>query len=118
MREIDLVARLGGDEFAVLMPRRSLGEAERQVTEFHRALQSYRFTWREKTFSIGASVGLVPITREFKTVAHLLSAADHACYVAKEKGRNRIQVYQEDDAAFIGRVRHAIDTFAAKVAAG
>jgi diguanylate cyclase (GGDEF)-like protein/PAS domain S-box-containing protein len=103
VREIDLVARLGGDEFAVLMPRRSLVEAERQVAQFHRTLQSYRFNWREKTFSIGASLGLVAVTREFKTVAHLLSAADHACYVAKEKGRNRIQVYQEDDAAFIRR---------------
>jgi diguanylate cyclase (GGDEF)-like protein/PAS domain S-box-containing protein len=103
VRETDLVARLGGDEFAVLMPRRSLVEAERQVAQFHRTLQSYRFNWREKTFSIGASLGLVAITREFKTVAHLLSAADHACYVAKEKGRNRIQVYQEDDAAFIRR---------------
>jgi diguanylate cyclase (GGDEF)-like protein/PAS domain S-box-containing protein len=103
VREIDLVARLGGDEFAVLMPRRSLVEAEAEVAQFHRALQSYRFTWREKTFTVGASLGLVAITREFKTVAHLLSAADHACYVAKEKGRNRIQVYQEDDAAFIRR---------------
>ena len=103
VRETDLVARLGGDEFAVLMPRSSLIEAERRAAQFHRALQGYRFNWREKTFSIGASIGLVPITRDFKTVAHLLSAADHACYVAKEKGRNRIQVYQEDDAAFIRR---------------
>ncbi|HWM91017.1 MAG TPA: EAL domain-containing protein [Thermoanaerobaculia bacterium] len=103
MRETDLVARLGGDEFAVLMPRRSLAEAELQVAQFHRALQGYRYTWRDKTFTIGASIGLVPISREFKTVTQLLSAADHACYVAKEKGRNRIQIYQEDDAAFIRR---------------
>jgi diguanylate cyclase (GGDEF)-like protein/PAS domain S-box-containing protein len=103
MREIDMVARLGGDEFAVLMPRCSLIEAERLARTFHRSLQTFRFTWREKTFKIGASIGLVAITSELRTVANLLSAADHACYVAKEKGRNRIQIYQEDDAAFVRR---------------
>src|SRR6185295_7962642 len=102
-RDTDLMARLGGDELAVLLTRCTLAQAERQVNEFHRALQQLRFTWRDKTFAVGASIGLVPITREFRTVAHLLSAADHACYVAKEKGRNRVQVYQEDDATFIRR---------------
>ena len=103
MRDTDVVARLGGDEFAVLLTGRTTAQAERQVAEFHHALQQFRFTWQEKTFAVGASIGLVPITREFKTVAHLLSAADHACYAAKEKGRNRVQLYQEDDATFIRR---------------
>jgi len=103
MRDTDLVARLGGDEFGVLLTRCSLDRAERQVAELLRALNQFRFTWRDKTFAIGASIGLVPITREFRTVAHLLSAADHACYAAKEKGRNRVQVYQEDDDTFVRR---------------
>jgi len=103
VRECDLVARLGGDELAVLMPHCSLAEAERQTRVFHRSLQTFRFTWREKTFKVGASIGLVPFTSELRTVAQLLSASDHACYVAKEKGRNRIQVYQEDDDTFVRR---------------
>jgi diguanylate cyclase (GGDEF)-like protein/PAS domain S-box-containing protein len=103
VRETDLVARLGGDEFAVLMPRCTLAEAQKRVAAFHAALQAYRFTWRDRTFQTGASIGLVPITAELRSVAQVLSAADHACYVAKEKGRNRIQVYQEDDAAFVRR---------------
>ncbi|HEV2847204.1 MAG TPA: diguanylate cyclase, partial [Thermoanaerobaculia bacterium] len=103
LRDTDLVARLGGDEFGVLLARCPLEEAEHRVRDFHSALQGFRFTWREKTFAVGASIGLVPITREFRTVAHLLSAADHACYAAKEKGRNRIQVYHEDDATFVRR---------------
>src|SRR6202035_2609607 len=103
LRDDDLVARLGGDEFGVLLPRCPLAIAERRIQRFHRELQDFRYTWRDKTFAIGASVGLVPITRRFKSVAHLLSAADHACYVAKERGRNRVQVYQEDDAEIIRR---------------
>ena len=84
-------------------PAARLADAERRIGEFHRALQQFRFTWRDKTFTVGASIGIVPITREFRTVAHLLSAADHACYAAKDKGRNRVQVYQEDDATFVRR---------------
>jgi diguanylate cyclase (GGDEF)-like protein/PAS domain S-box-containing protein len=103
VRENDLVARLSGDEFAVLMPRCSLAEAQRQVARFHRAIQGFRFSWRERTFAVSVSIGLVAIRGELKTVAQVLSAADHACYVAKEKGRNRVQVYQEDDAAFVRR---------------
>ncbi len=103
LRDGDLVARLGGDEFGVLLPRCSLLGAEGQMRKFQRSLQQFRFNWQDKSFRIALSIGLVPVTRDFKSVAHLLSAADHACYVAKEKGRDRIQVYQEDDATFIRR---------------
>jgi diguanylate cyclase (GGDEF)-like protein/PAS domain S-box-containing protein len=103
VRDTDLVARLGGDELGVLFFNCTLAEAEQRTAELHRALQQLRFTWRDKTFAVGASLGLVPITAELRTVAHLLSAADHACYAAKDKGRNRVQVYREDDATFVRR---------------
>jgi len=103
VRDTDLVARLGGDEFAVLLTRCTLEEAGRRAAELHQAIQRFRFTWRDKTFAVGASIGLVPISSEFRTVAHLLSAADHACYEAKDQGRNRVQVYHEDDATFVRR---------------
>ncbi|HTQ80985.1 MAG TPA: EAL domain-containing protein, partial [Thermoanaerobaculia bacterium] len=103
LRPEDVVARLGGDEFGVLLPRCPLPEAERRIGAFHRTLKRLPYLWQEKSFAVGASIGLVPVTRAFQTVAQLLSAADHACYLAKEKGRNRIQVYQEDDAEFVRR---------------
>jgi len=101
--EEDLAARLGGDEFGLLLPRCSLAEAERRIASLHQELQGSPYVWQEKSFAVGASIGLVPITRRGKSVAHLLAAADRACYLAKEKGRSRVQVYQEDDAEFVRR---------------
>ncbi len=103
IRDSGLVARLGGDEFGILLPHCSQLAAEGLLRKLQRALRQLRFNWQNTSFAVAASIGLVPVTRDFKSITHLLSAADHACYVAKEKGRDRIQLYQEDDATFIRR---------------
>lgn len=103
LRPTDIAARLGGDEFGALLqdtrPEDSLATAE----QFQRDLAGLRFRWQDRTFAVGSSIGLVPVTGAFASVAHLLSAADHACYVAKDKGRDRVQVYQADTAEFVRR---------------
>src|SRR6202040_4468389 len=58
------------------------------------SLHEYRFVWGSSTLSVGASVGVVEIKRETENVASVMSAADIACYAAKEGGRNRIHVYE------------------------
>ena len=101
--ENDVVARLGGDEFALLLPRCPLEAARRRIDAIHHDLSAFRFLWQSKAFAVGASVGLVPVDGRFDNLADLLSAADHACYVAKEKGRNRVQVYLPEEAEFVRR---------------
>jgi diguanylate cyclase (GGDEF)-like protein/PAS domain S-box-containing protein len=103
VRESDVVARLGGDEFGLLLPDCPLDAAVDRVAEIHAALSAIRFTWQNTTFPLGASIGVVPVDRRFADRADLLSAADHACYVAKEKGRGRVQVYQPEEAEFVRR---------------
>jgi diguanylate cyclase (GGDEF)-like protein/PAS domain S-box-containing protein len=98
-----VVARLGGDEFGLLLPQCALEEAEELAGRLHATLASYRFVWRDKIFVIGASIGLVRVDPRFESVGHLMSAADHACYVAKDKGRNRVQLFQPDEAEFVRR---------------
>ncbi len=97
IREGDVLARLGGDEFAVLLCNCPLEKGAAILGELRNSLGEYRFTWENRAFEISMSIGVVPITASSIDAAQLLSEADAACYAAKEKGRNRVQVYQPDD---------------------
>ncbi len=99
----DIVARLGGDEFGVLLEDCSLARAEEVADTLRRAIRDFRFRWREKSFRIGVSIALVPITAASDSLTGILRAADSACYVAKDKGRNRIHTYRPDDAELVRR---------------
>jgi len=97
VRHRDTLARLGGDEFGVLLEHCSLDDAQRVATSLHKTVQDYQFTWQEHSFKVGVSMGLVPITLATVNFTELLKQADAACYMAKDKGRNRIHVYDTED---------------------
>ncbi|MDJ0599626.1 MAG: EAL domain-containing protein [Crocosphaera sp.] len=97
VRSSDILARLGGDEFALLLKGCSLEKAETIADNLRQLIQDFRFTWDQQLFAIGVSIGMVAINNENQTIASVLNAADAACYTAKERGRNRIYVYQPSD---------------------
>lgn len=97
LRASDWVARLGGDEFGILFHCCPIAKAEEMAEGLREMIQDYRFAWEGNTFAIGVSIGLVPIRGEDRDLAVLLSAADTACYAAKEAGRNRLHVYHVND---------------------
>jgi len=103
VRKTDTLARLGGDEFGVLLEDATLEDARELGERLGAAVRQYRFGWQERIFEIGVSIGLVPITPASGDMARVLSAADAACYVAKESGRNRMHEYQPDDSAMAER---------------
>jgi diguanylate cyclase (GGDEF)-like protein/PAS domain S-box-containing protein len=98
VRHRDTLARLGGDEFGVLMEHCSLDDAHRVATSLQKVIQDYHFSWEGRSFRVGVSIGLVPITETTSNLTELLKNADAACYMAKDSGRNRIQVYYADNA--------------------
>ena len=97
LRSKDTLARLGGDEFGILMEHCSLDKAIKIAEKILSIVEEYRFIWNENKFAIGVSIGLVPLDETSGSVNDVLSAADNACYIAKESGRNRIHVYSPDD---------------------
>ena len=97
VRSTDTLARLGGDEFGIILNQCPL-EAAKNITEnIRQVIQNFRFVWQDKTFTVGISIGLVPIDIDSDNWNSLLSAADAACYVAKDRGRNRVHLSQVDD---------------------
>jgi EAL domain-containing protein (putative c-di-GMP-specific phosphodiesterase class I) len=72
-------------------------EALRTAETLREMINEFRFVWDDRTFRLGVSVGVVPITPATDDVAALLQAADSACAAAKEAGRNRVYNYQEND---------------------
>ena len=101
----DTLARLGGDEFGLLLESCSLDEALRTAESLREAVRNFRFVWEERTFRLGASIGVVPIAAENEDVASILSAADSACAAAKEGGRNRVHSFEENDIDLMRRRR-------------
>jgi len=97
LRATDTVARLGGDEFGILLECCPLDWAKQATEELLKAVREFRFSWGDKTFEIGASIGLTAIDTEHHTVSETLSAADIACYAAKDHGRNRVHIFEPDD---------------------
>lgn len=97
LRKTDILARLGGDEFGVLFYQSTLEEALDIATRLQEQLHEFRFRWQDKTFSTSVSIGLVDINADTQSLASVLSAADAACYAAKNKGRNRVHIYQVND---------------------
>jgi diguanylate cyclase (GGDEF)-like protein/PAS domain S-box-containing protein len=113
LREGDTLARLGGDEFGVLLENCPAEHAARIADELRQTVTEFHFVWHARSFTIGVSIGLVNIADGAMTLADVLSAGDSACYVAKEKGRNRVQVYHAKDSELA--VRHGEMEWVARI---
>ncbi len=116
IRTTDTLARLGGDEFGVLLHECTLETAHRIAEGLRQAIRDYRFVWEERVLKVGVSIGLAEITGESETAASVMSAADVACYSAKDSGRNRVQTYEQGRAPerhremqWVSRINRACD---------
>ncbi len=97
MRGSDTLARLGGDEFGGLLESCPLDQAVRIANAMRETVREFRFVWEGKTFSVGVSIGLVPINAESGDINQVLANADACCYEAKKLGRDRVQVHRPDE---------------------
>ena len=118
VRGNDTFARLGGDEFGLLLESCPTDKASMLAEEVRKTVEDFRFHWDNKTFKVGISIGIVTITKTSGSAKDIQSAADTACYMAKEQGRNRIHIYEIDSNAitkhtnetnWLNRINTALD---------
>ena len=118
LRKSDTLARLGGDEFGVLLDSCETEPAKVVAEQLRQTVADFHFVWLDKIFPVGVSIGLVTFSNGGVLLSDVLRMADAACYAAKEKGRNRIQVYMAEDEelarrsgemGWIARIQKALD---------
>jgi diguanylate cyclase (GGDEF)-like protein/PAS domain S-box-containing protein len=117
LRASDRVARLGGDEFGVLMPHCSVTQARPLADEILEATREFRFVWEARSYGMTASIGLIGISEQTVDVGTVLADADAICFMAKEAGRDRVQVAgggddvarRRNEMALLAKINRALD---------
>lgn len=117
VRTRDLVARLSGDEFGVLLESCPLEIGTNLAQNLARGINEIHFTWEGRQHDVSACIGVAPVSAETESIAALMSSVEVARASAKERGRNHLQVYQQNDLElqrrreqiqWVGRVQGAL----------
>ena len=118
LRQSDIIARLGGDEFGVLLSHCPLSRGQQIAEKLREAVQDFRFSWDSQVFAVGVSIGIVHLIQPCGDLHTMLSKADTACYLAKNQGRNRVQLHlpdssevktQTEQVQWVSRIQRALD---------
>ena len=97
LRKNDLLARLVGDEFGILLNYCEIESATQVAENIRDAISKQQFVWNEEKYSISVSIGIIPVDDELRSAEDLLLAADSACFIAKDKGRDRVHICRGND---------------------
>ncbi len=92
-RASDVAARIGGDEFVILLAPGSTTEIGIRISERLRALIRKPMSFKGKVLQLGASFGVASNDGDIIDRGEVSVSADAALYLAKDRGRNRIEVY-------------------------
>lgn len=95
LRKEDCIARLGGDEFGVTLMNCGVDNAKVVAEKIRQDIEEFRFQWQREDYRLGVSIGVVAISKGVETIESLMDLADNCCYIAKQKGRNQIHLYDD-----------------------
>ncbi|NMP30696.1 EAL domain-containing protein [Thalassotalea sp. M1531] len=94
-------SRLGNDEFAILVPDLSFEHAQACANKLKQFINDLSYVTEESLIKLTASIGVLHIDTDQISRERIFNSLAQAVRIAKEKGRNRAQLYQSDDQALI-----------------
>ena len=103
LRSGDVLARLGGDEFGILVHGASMEGVQVLAERVRARIEGSVYIWEQRSYAISASIGVVMIDQAGQTLREVMSQADSACYMAKDRGRNRAHFFVGQDGETIRR---------------
>lgn len=112
-----IAAHISGDRFAMFFPQTSLGTAQSFIEGLCNQVASEPFECDGKTIELSLSVGAAAVSNTKFPLSHALAAAEIACKAAKDRGRGRVELYQDadrsmvrryEDVTIVGNLREAI----------
>ncbi|HWK50763.1 MAG TPA: EAL domain-containing protein [Steroidobacter sp.] len=113
-----VLSRLSGDRFTIFLPDCPLPQAQKIATRLREAVQARFLHVEDDTFPLSVCLGAAALTNGERSFDHSLAGAEVACKAAKERGRNRVEVYQvsdtsmarrRDDISIVVRLRSALE---------
>lgn len=99
----DILARLGGNEFGLILQNCPVAVASGIAEKIIHSISSYEFNWEGNTFTIGVSVGIVPVNSQSGNINEVMKHADAACHTAREQGKNLAYVHDQKGSELIHR---------------
>lgn len=101
--DADVVSRLGGGEFGVLLVDQSIEDGEVVAERIREEVAKIEFSWDNQRYPASVCIGVAPMEVDTQSIITLLSYAELACSAAKDLGRDRVQLYQNDNTMLIKR---------------
>jgi diguanylate cyclase (GGDEF)-like protein len=98
-----LAARISGDRFALLVPESGVDAAQSIAENLREGLERLGFVAGSKPVEVTASFGVAHVVDSKHPLSHALAAAEIACKAAKDRGRNRVEAYQDSDQSIVRR---------------
>ncbi len=103
LREADVMSRIGGGEFGVLLLNCDIRQGFSVAEKLRGAIHELTVVSAQRTLDVSACVGIAQVNRDTDGIVGVMAAAEIACKAAKEEGRDRIQIFEQDNTTLVRR---------------